>query len=84
MNEDELERIWKEAAVASSRYYAGICLQGLEKTTKFISPDGLRPGRDSNRKSPDYKSRTVPVDQAVRSPNNNRKLVRITKLLKLN
>jgi hypothetical protein len=50
-DEDELERIWKEAAVASSRYYAGICLQGLEKTSKFISQDRLRHDRDSNRKS---------------------------------
>jgi hypothetical protein len=81
MNEDELERISKQATVASSRYNAGICLQGLEKTTKFISQDSLRSGRDSNRKSPKYKSRTLPVDQAVRSPNDNRQPVHITKLL---
>jgi hypothetical protein len=29
--EFELERIWKEAVVAFSRNYAGICLEGLKK-----------------------------------------------------
>jgi hypothetical protein len=28
---DELERIWKESAVTQSRYYHGICLEGLSK-----------------------------------------------------
>jgi hypothetical protein len=31
---DELEGIWKEAVAAKSRYYPGICLEGLRKTTK--------------------------------------------------
>jgi hypothetical protein len=31
---DELERIWMEMAMAKSRYYPSICLEGLRKTTK--------------------------------------------------
>ena len=29
---EQLERIWKEAFVACSRYYPGICLERLKKT----------------------------------------------------
>jgi hypothetical protein len=32
---DELERIWKEAVEAQSRY-PGICLKGLRRTTKTL------------------------------------------------
>jgi hypothetical protein len=31
---DELERIWREAVMAYSRYYPSICLEGLRETTK--------------------------------------------------
>jgi hypothetical protein len=31
---DEMERIWKEAIVAQSKYYPRIFLEGLKKTTK--------------------------------------------------
>jgi hypothetical protein len=31
---DELEKIWKEASMAQSRSYPGICLEGLSKDTK--------------------------------------------------
>jgi hypothetical protein len=31
---DVMERIWKETAMAYSRYYPGICLEGLKKTAK--------------------------------------------------
>jgi hypothetical protein len=34
---DDLERIWKEAAMAYSKYYPGICLDGLRKTTENLS-----------------------------------------------
>jgi hypothetical protein len=33
----ELEGIWKEVFVASSRYYHGIYLEGLKKITKIFS-----------------------------------------------
>jgi hypothetical protein len=36
---DELEGIWKEAVVVQARYYDGISLQGLGKTTKPIKPE---------------------------------------------
>jgi hypothetical protein len=35
---DELEWILKEAAVAYSMYYLGICLKGLKKIRKDFSP----------------------------------------------
>jgi hypothetical protein len=31
---EQSERIWEEVMVAYSRYYPGICLEGLRKTTK--------------------------------------------------
>jgi hypothetical protein len=30
----QLKRFWKEVVVAQSRYYPGICLDRLSKTTK--------------------------------------------------
>jgi hypothetical protein len=33
---NELERIWKEAVVACSRHYPGICLEGLKKIMKTL------------------------------------------------
>jgi hypothetical protein len=33
---DEFERIWKEVVVAISRYYPGISLEELRKTTKHL------------------------------------------------
>jgi hypothetical protein len=36
---DDLERIWKEAVVAESRYYPGIGLVGIFKVDNFsVSP----------------------------------------------
>jgi hypothetical protein len=34
---EELKMIWKEAVVASSRYYPSICLEGLRETTENLS-----------------------------------------------
>jgi hypothetical protein len=34
---DKLERIWKEAVVAKTRYYLGICLVGLRRATKTLN-----------------------------------------------
>jgi hypothetical protein len=36
------------------RYYSGICLQGLSKTTKNLSQDSCSPGRDLNPGPPEY------------------------------
>jgi hypothetical protein len=41
---NELERIWKEASVAESRYYPSIRLEGLREATKTqlgIEPEHL-------------------------------------------
>lgn len=45
--EDELESIWKEAAVSSSGYYPSIFLDGLRKVMEtldkiFGAPAGIR------------------------------------------
>jgi hypothetical protein len=34
---DELYSLWKEADMAYSRYYPGICLGGLRKVTNILS-----------------------------------------------
>jgi hypothetical protein len=49
---DELERIWKEAAVAESGYYPGICLEGVKEITKDLIQVSRCPGRDSNKHFP--------------------------------
>jgi hypothetical protein len=36
------------------RYYPGICLEGLRKTTKNLSQDNRSPGRDLNPGPPEY------------------------------
>jgi hypothetical protein len=53
---DELERIWKEAAVVDLRYYPGIFLEGLRNITRDLSLDSRCPGPDSNQVLPEYKS----------------------------
>jgi hypothetical protein len=42
--DDELEGMWKKATVAYLRYYRGICLEGLNKTTKNLRQDSRSPG----------------------------------------
>jgi hypothetical protein len=37
----ELEKIWKEAIVAYSRYYAGNSLEGLKKAAKNLNQDNM-------------------------------------------
>jgi hypothetical protein len=56
---DELERIWKEAPVAYSRYYPSICLEKLRKTTKTLSQNSRSPVRDSNLALSKYMSRAL-------------------------
>jgi hypothetical protein len=41
------------------RYYPGICLEGLMKTTKTISQDNRYPGRDLNLGTPEYEAGAV-------------------------
>jgi hypothetical protein len=43
-DDDELERIWKEVIIDSSRYEPGICMGGLRKVAKVLSQDILSPG----------------------------------------
>jgi hypothetical protein len=47
---NEWEEIWKEEAVAYSRYYTGMCLQGLREIVKNLSQGSRCTGRGSNRK----------------------------------
>jgi hypothetical protein len=42
---EELKTIWKEAIVVYSKYHAGICLEELRKTTKYVSQDRQCPQR---------------------------------------
>jgi hypothetical protein len=62
---NEFEKIWKEAVVACSRYYPGICLEGLRKTAKTLSQDSWWCGWFFKQASPEYKSTAVPLDQPV-------------------
>jgi hypothetical protein len=58
---DELERIWKEAAVVYSRYYPGICLEWLMNLTKSLCEDNWCLNRDSNGARLEYKARALPL-----------------------
>jgi hypothetical protein len=60
---DEQEKIWKEAVVAHSRQYPGICLEGLRKPMKYHSQNSRCSARDSNRESLEYVSRALPLCQ---------------------
>jgi hypothetical protein len=42
---NKLERAWKKAGVTNFRYYLGVCLEALRKTTK-TSIRVIGPGRD--------------------------------------
>jgi hypothetical protein len=41
-------------------------LRGTEKSHKNLSQDTQCPGRDSNRASPEYKFRALPLKQSAR------------------
>lgn len=58
--------IRKEAVVAYSNYYGGICLEDMRKNTKIIIQDSRCPSENSNRVHPKYKSRALPLYQLVR------------------
>jgi hypothetical protein len=44
LTNNKFYRIWKEAIVVYSRYYPGICFQGLRNTTRNVSQDSRCPG----------------------------------------
>jgi hypothetical protein len=45
---DELERIWKEAIVTQSKYFRGICMEGLRKITDNVTENSGSPEKNSN------------------------------------
>jgi hypothetical protein len=49
---NKLQSMWKEVGIAHSRYYLGLWLEGLRKTTKSFSQDSRSPNRDFNRNLP--------------------------------
>jgi hypothetical protein len=53
---DESERMYKEAIVPNFRYYRGICLEVVRKSTKNFSHDGRSSGRDLNPVPPEYEA----------------------------
>jgi hypothetical protein len=63
---DELERIWLDAVVASLRHNLGICLEGLRKPMKPLSRDNWCPGLNSKGAPPQYTYRALPLDQSIR------------------
>jgi hypothetical protein len=60
---NDVERIWKEAVVAYSRYSSGCCLEGLKKTTWNITQNSWCPDRDSNRAPIECEWRALPLRQ---------------------
>jgi hypothetical protein len=56
---DKLEIISKKVVVAYSRYYTGICVEGLRKATRILSEDSRFLGRDSNRALSKYTSEAL-------------------------
>jgi hypothetical protein len=53
---NEFERMWKKRSWPNLRYYSGICLEGLRKTTKNLSQDSRSPGRDLDPGPPEYEA----------------------------
>jgi hypothetical protein len=55
----------EELVVAPSRYYPGLCLEGLVRTTRTFRQDSLDPGRESNQILPKYNSRASTLSQTI-------------------
>jgi hypothetical protein len=66
MNDDELERTWKQVVVANRGINPGIFLDRPRETMKNVIQDSRCPVRDSYRPPPEYKFRELPIDQPVR------------------
>jgi hypothetical protein len=58
---DESERKWNEALVATSKYYLCIFLEVLRKTTKNLSQNN----RDLNPIPLEHEARMLPLDHIV-------------------
>jgi hypothetical protein len=52
----KMERMRKEAVVPNLKYYPGLCLEGLRKTSKNIGQDSRSPGQDLNSGPPEYET----------------------------
>jgi hypothetical protein len=61
LNNNDVERIWKEVISASSRYYTNIRLKGLRKTTGNIHQDSQCAGGNSNRRPAEHSSTALPL-----------------------
>jgi hypothetical protein len=53
---DELRKIWKEAAMDCFQILSSICLARLRKIMETVSHDGRCPGRESDPVSLAYKA----------------------------
>jgi hypothetical protein len=49
---DELDRIWKEVLVSSSRYSHGICLEKIRKCTESLNEDTECPAEIRTKRLP--------------------------------
>jgi hypothetical protein len=54
MTDDQLEIIWTKTIVTYSRNHLGTWVEALRKTMVNLRHDSRFPGRDSNRKLPEY------------------------------
>jgi hypothetical protein len=63
---DELENTvcGRKRSWPNLRYYLGICLERLRKTTKNLSQDSLSPGRGLNPRLSEYEVGDTPVKHA--------------------
>ena len=51
---NELERMWKEAVLYSSKSYPGVCVKSLRVTTEAVGQNRQFTGRDLNSRRRDY------------------------------
>jgi len=52
----DFDRIWRKWQWPNSMFCPDICLEGLQKTTKCLSPERRWPGRASCHAPPKFKS----------------------------
>jgi hypothetical protein len=60
---DGLEKIGRELSCLNLKYYPGIFLEALKKTTENSSQESQRPDRDFNLAPPEYDSRVLLLQQ---------------------